>query len=71
MSSQLVVAQRLIVNGKPLLVSLIQNPTIEDILVTEAQLQASNVEQQVTVTSDDHRVDRDIRDFLIRLGVER
>jgi hypothetical protein len=60
----------MILDGKPWTVSLIQNPTIDDVLVTEARLQAHNVEQGAVVTSDDRRVARDIRDYLIRFGVE-
>lgn len=70
MSNQVIVTQKMIVNGVPLIVSLIQNPLIDDVLVTEARLQATNIEEGNTETSD-HRVDRSVRDFLIRLGVER
>lgn len=70
MSNQVIVTQRLIVEGKPLLVSLIQNPLIDDVLITEARLQATDIEEGNTANTD-HRVGRDVRDFLIRLGVER
>lgn len=70
MNSQIIITQRLVVDGKPMIVSLIQNPTIDDILVTEAQIQATTIEEQSEVNPD-RRVERDIRDFLIRLGVER
>jgi len=69
MSNQIIVTQRMIVEGKPLLVSLIQNPLIDDVLITEARLQATDIEEGNTASTD-RRVARDIRDFLIRLGVE-
>lgn len=70
MSKQVIVTQKMVVDGKPLLVSLIQNPTIDDVLVTEARLQATDIEEG-NVVNEDRRVERDVRDFLIRLGVER
>lgn len=70
MSKQIIITQRMIVDGKPLLVSLIQNPLIDDVLITEARLQATDIEEG-NGSNPDHRVDRDVRDFLIRLGVER
>ena len=69
MSNQIINTQRMIVDGKPLLISLIQNPLIDDVLVTEARLQATDIEEGVT-SNPDRRVGRDVRDFLIRLGVE-
>lgn len=69
MSNQVIITQRLIVDGKPLLVSLIQNPLIDDVLITEARLQATDIEEGNGPS--DRRVGRDVRDFLIRLGVER
>ena len=69
MSNQIINTQRMIVDGKPLLISLIQNPLIDDVLITEARLQATDIEERVTSNSD-RRVGRDVRDFLIRLGVE-
>ena len=70
MSNQIIITNRLVVDGKPLLVSLIQNPLIDDVLVTEARLQAVDIENR-SGTDPDRRVGRDVRDFLIRLGVER
>jgi hypothetical protein len=69
MSNQIIVTQRMVVEGKPLLVSLIQNPLIDDVLITEARLQATNIEEGGTPDTN-YRVGRDVRDFLIRLGVE-
>ncbi len=60
---------RFLVDGQPVLIKLINNPTIDDVMVTEARVQATAVERGAV--DPDRRVARDIRDFLIRLGVER
>lgn len=58
-----------IVKSIPLLVRLIENPIIDDVVITEARLEAAILDG---VQQDNgHRVDRTIRDYLIRLGVER
>ena len=64
------VRQRLIVDGLPYVVSLISNPTIEDVVVTEMRIQAAAIEGRPALL-EDRIVQRDIKDFLIRLGVER
>jgi len=69
-SKQIIITQRMVVDGKPLLVSLIQNPLIDDVLITEARLQATDIEEGNSANPD-RRVDREVRDYLIRLGVER
>ena len=61
---------RMVVEGQPYLVRLINNPTIEDVVVTEMRLSLAEKDGSV-VLDDAHRVSKDIRDFLIRLGVER
>lgn len=60
---------RLIVNGRPVIVTLITNPLIDDVVMTEARILASEIENGPL--DDDRRVERGVRDFLIRLGVER
>lgn len=60
---------RLIVDGRPVIFKVISNPLIDDVVITEARLQASEIENGPF--NDGHRVDRGVRDFLIRLGVER
>lgn len=60
---------RMIVNGRPVIVNLITNPLIDDVIVTEARIMASEIENGPL--DDDRRVERGVRDFLIRLGVER
>lgn len=59
----------MIVEGVPFSIRLISNPTVDDVLVAEARLELSRVEGYPV--PDDHKVTRDIKDFLIRLGVER
>lgn len=54
--------------GRPYTVTVLDNPTIDDILVVEMQVQAFQIAQGETL---DRRVGRDVRDVLIRLGVER
>ena len=71
MSEQIVIDQSMVVEGDSLTVSLIQNPLIDDVLVTEMQVQAASIWQNNDSIVSDRRVSRDIRDWLIRLGVER
>jgi hypothetical protein len=54
--------------GNSYSIYLIDNPTIDDVMVVEMRLYAVEVESGITV---DRRVNRDVRDLLIRLGVER
>jgi hypothetical protein len=63
------VETRYIVDGKPVLIKLINNPTIEDVMNTEARVQATMIERGNI--DPDRRVSRELRDFLIRLGVEK
>lgn len=56
------------IDGEPYLITLIENPTIDDVVITEAKIQASAIENR-DGSADNRRVDRGIRDFLIRLGV--
>lgn len=60
---------RLIVDGRPIIYSVISNPLIDDVVINEMRLLASEIENGPT--DPDRRVDRGVRDFLIRLGVER
>ena len=69
MSSRTNIATKVVIGGKPYTVFLADNPTIEDVMVVEMQLWATNL---INKTSDPtYRVNRGIRDTLIRLGVER
>jgi hypothetical protein len=69
MSNRSVVVSRLIVEGEPLLINMIQNPTIDDVVETEARIYAASLDRQ-DPTLNDRRVPRDVREFLIRIGVE-
>lgn len=69
MSSRNEIETRYTVDGRPVIVKLINNPVIDDILNTEARVYASSLETGQDLTG--RRVDRQLRDFLIRIGVER
>lgn len=69
MKERQVAEARMIVDGKPMLYNIISNPLIDDVVITEARLQAYEIENGTL--EEGRRVDRGVRDFLIRLGVER
>lgn len=62
------VESRFNVDGKPVIIKLINNPTIDDVINTEARVQASAIESGKELTG--RRVSRSLRDYLIRLGIE-
>jgi hypothetical protein len=64
------VESKLLLEGKSYSIKLIHNPTVDDVVITEARIQAAEISNG-DVLVDERRVQRDIRDFLIRLGVER
>lgn len=55
--------------GRSYTLTLIENPTVDDVIVSEMKVQAQHVAESLDVSN--RRVDRSIRDFLVRLGVER
>ncbi len=63
------IERRYIVDGKPVIIRLINNPLIDDVVVTEMRVQATAIESGTV--DPNRRVERSIRDFLIRLGVEK
>ena len=69
MSDRQEVDGRLHIEGRPYIVKLIHNPTVDDIVITEGRIAA--YERMQGSATEERRVQRDIRDFLIRLGVER
>ncbi len=69
MSDRQVVNTRFLIAGRPVKINLIHNPLVDDLLITEAQIQAYAIEHKVDIST--RRIPRDIRDFLIRLNVER
>lgn len=62
-------ATKVMLGGKPHTVFVVDYPTIDDVLVVEMKLRASELMSEPL--PDGYRVDRDIRDVLIRIGVER
>lgn len=57
-------------NGQPYTIFLVDNPTIDDVAAVEMRLYAAEVMNGST-PDPTRRVSRDVRDLLIRLGVER
>jgi hypothetical protein len=49
--------------------TVLEFPTIDDVVVTESQIVAYEIASQVP--QPDRRVGRDIRDVLVRFGVNR
>ncbi len=68
MSVQKIISGHYLLKGEKVFVQLLHNPTIEDVLSVEARVAAYQVESG---DNPDRRVDRRVRDFLIRIGVER
>jgi hypothetical protein len=56
-------------NGEIYEIALIDGPNIDDVLIAEAQVQARMISTGEKDAS--RRVDRAMRDYLVRLGVER
>lgn len=67
MSAHIDVVTKLNVDGQPYSLFFLTNPTIEDILALEMRFYASEV-QRGSIDSE-RRIDRGIRDFLIKFGV--
>jgi hypothetical protein len=56
-------------NGLILRATVLEFPTIDDVVVTEAQIVAYEIAAQNA--QPDRRVERDVRDVLVRFGVSR
>jgi hypothetical protein len=69
MSDQIVIETPLVLNDAQSTIRLINNPIIDDILVGEMYAQATSIWRGDDLSN--HRVERGIRDYLIRLGIER
>lgn len=69
MSTQTIIETAVTIDGAPSTVRLVNNPTIDDVLVGEMFEQATSIWRGDDLS--EHRVGRDMRDYLIRLGVER
>jgi hypothetical protein len=64
------ITTKVLLNGQPYSIFLVDNPTIDDVLAVEMRLYAAELMNGVSQDAN-HRVSRDVRDVLIRLGVER
>lgn len=62
-------SQDFVSNGLVLRATVLEFPTIDDVVVTEAQIVAYEIASQSS--QPDRRVGRDIRDVLVRFGVAR
>lgn len=71
MSNRLVISNNFIVDSKPLIVDRIENPTIEDVIETEAILYAASLNLDDSSIHEGHRVDLFIRKYLTKFGVEQ
>ena len=69
MSEQTVIETQAMIDGVPNTVRLINNPTVDDVVVGEMFAQATSIWRGDDLS--DHRVSRDMRNYLIILGVER
>jgi hypothetical protein len=70
-NSQTRINSQLVVNGIPTEFTLIQNPTIEDVLIGEARVQATSIETNNPALVAGRVVPRAIRNFLIMIGIEQ
>ena len=60
---------KLMVDGRPHTLMLVDNPTIDDVLVIEMRLRAAEIMNETT--DQERRVPRGVRDLLIQIGVAR
>lgn len=67
MPAQTVVTTQATSDGQVYKVRLIENPTVDDVLNTEAKIYAFSMATGDIDTT--RRVGRDVRNFLIRIGV--
>ena len=69
MSDKTAIETQLMLDGAPVTFRLINNPLIDDVLIGEMYAQATSIWRGDDLSN--HRVSRDLRDYLIRLGIER
>jgi hypothetical protein len=69
MSEQTVITTPVLIDGAPHTVRLVNNPTVDDVLVGEMFAQATSIWRGDDLSN--HRVERGLRNYLIILGVER
>jgi hypothetical protein len=70
-SNRTVIQQQLIVGGIPTEYIFIENFNIDDVVTAEARVQATSIETNNPALVQDRVVARDIRNFLIKLGIEQ
>jgi hypothetical protein len=70
-SNRTTILSQVVINGAPFEFTLIQNPTIDDVLIGEARVQATSIEQNNPNLVTGRVVPRSIRNFLVELGVEQ
>jgi hypothetical protein len=63
------ITSKVSIDGKPYTILLVDNPTIDDVVVVEMKLRAA--EMMNSQEDPERRVEKDVRDALIRLGVDR
>lgn len=68
MSDRQELVTKITIDGRPYTMRLLTHPLIDDVLITEAKISAFEIENG---PGADRRVDRAIRDYLLRIGVER
>ena len=66
-----IIESKLRIDGKPVTVQVLRNPTVEDVVVVEAKLYLASLDRGDSSITTGHRVPLDVRDHLVRLGVER
>jgi hypothetical protein len=68
MSDRKEFTQQLVVENNIYSITILDHPLIDDVVIAEAMLKAETLVSGIG--DPDRRVDRSIRNFLIRLGVE-
>lgn len=66
-----VIETKVRIDGKPVTVQSTRNPTIDDVVVAEGRLYLASLDRGNPDISSGHRVPAEVRDHLVRLGVER
>lgn len=66
-----VIETKVRVDGRPATVQAIRSPTIDDVVIAEGRLYLASLDRADPAISSGHRVPIEVRDYLVRLGVER
>jgi hypothetical protein len=70
LAAQQKIVQNVIIDGSAYEITLFDNPTIDDVVVAEARIHAASIDGRPNLV-EGRVVSREIRDFLIRLGVDK